>query len=984
MSQYPTSPNRQTPQQRLFSTNLSKRGLLFDTDVNGLTLSEDSISENDDIDTLGKSKYPTDSKIEDSDFMQFSEDEVGNDLLENNTKAYAREDPDMNNIHKDNKSCSLAEEDSEDTDEGSFTDTYDTGDSVEDFSDDSNMYSSSEDSDEDISEESEDSSDLAKYNDEDSSSEDKQTGLQEYIISNSENDVWYNDGGDKLENSGGFRQISERKDAECHFGEISRDVHSVASLSTDRCQNDEQLYQNTDDGSSGDASSSNPSSNDGSSNAISSRNASPCDDYVPDCGDVFFDVDSIWDSIKQKDVTDEKDVGVDVASETKSQDDDDITLSVLCTDSVTEPGQNNDNAKTLPNNHSVLGQPSQNTTTDQTGCIINDPEADDEDVSGGERSSADDNDLLAKNTTNTNDKCSMAGDMIRSKILARMNTSAPILRNSFRNKRLLKRKSTALGGYLTKDTMVKVRAECHQMSSRGSREPRLGKEADVVVGSSSDVQMRHTGEYASHGSNDVCCSDVGTITVMPTKDCSIKVDSMVEHNVTTSTPETSANFNTSTSYNELCPVPPPPVASQRTRFSTSDSSGNEHSASRLQKKIVVEKQEAKQERKRARIMEELLYTETTYQRHLDLVVKYFETPLQTNGVLPPDIVAMIFSNIRQIIRINQELMNHLRSLSIGEAFLKLGPFLKLYSTYAKGHERALTLLMVSEAVSQVAAVANHINDHIKQQDNFMKMLAIQKSLSGPSAPKLLVPGRMFIKEGRLKKLRLSQVSRKRSQKDSYISNFESPKSTQPKVKVTKRNTTSKDVHETPERQSFIEALGCLTALNRSKRWRSSKYSSSVVVDTRKHEANETDDKDVSEPREDEKMINEMISTPNKHQTSGMSALDTMSPVLGDQSAALHYNDVWKLEDTMLSTSSASSSTDPVISTDNSYLKDNNKDQSKFSSGQLPNKSTTPGVRHHHPSEAIKYSDNLTEVLDVAANINRVVCPHSPLLNYGAS
>ena len=57
-----------------------------------------------------------------------------------------------------------------------------------------------------------------------------------------------------------------------------------------------------------------------------------------------------------------------------------------------------------------------------------------------------------------------------------------------------------------------------------------------------------------------------------------------------------------------------------------------------------------------------------------------------------------------------------------------------------------------EAVSQVTAVANHINDHIKQQDNFMKMLAIQKSLCGPSAPKLLVPGRMFIKEGRLKKV----------------------------------------------------------------------------------------------------------------------------------------------------------------------------------------------------------------------------------------
>ena len=60
--------------------------------------------------------------------------------------------------------------------------------------------------------------------------------------------------------------------------------------------------------------------------------------------------------------------------------------------------------------------------------------------------------------------------------------------------------------------------------------------------------------------------------------------------------------------------------------------------------------------------------------------------------------------------------------------------------------------MILDAVNLVGEVANHINEHIKQQDNFMKMIAIQKSLAGPSAPKLIVPGRVFIKEGTLKKV----------------------------------------------------------------------------------------------------------------------------------------------------------------------------------------------------------------------------------------
>ena len=58
----------------------------------------------------------------------------------------------------------------------------------------------------------------------------------------------------------------------------------------------------------------------------------------------------------------------------------------------------------------------------------------------------------------------------------------------------------------------------------------------------------------------------------------------------------------------------------------------------------------------------------------------------------------------------------------------------------------------SEAVCQISDVATHINDHIKQQDNFMRMLAIQRSLACPAGPRILVPGRIFIKEGLLKKV----------------------------------------------------------------------------------------------------------------------------------------------------------------------------------------------------------------------------------------
>lgn len=59
-----------------------------------------------------------------------------------------------------------------------------------------------------------------------------------------------------------------------------------------------------------------------------------------------------------------------------------------------------------------------------------------------------------------------------------------------------------------------------------------------------------------------------------------------------------------------------------------------------------------------------------------------------------------------------------------------------------------------EAVQKVSDIATHINNHIKQHENFQKMLSIQKCFD-KSAPKLLTPGREFIKEGILKKVKFA-------------------------------------------------------------------------------------------------------------------------------------------------------------------------------------------------------------------------------------
>lgn len=59
--------------------------------------------------------------------------------------------------------------------------------------------------------------------------------------------------------------------------------------------------------------------------------------------------------------------------------------------------------------------------------------------------------------------------------------------------------------------------------------------------------------------------------------------------------------------------------------------------------------------------------------------------------------------------------------------------------------------VLKAALDQVESVARHINEQIRDQENMQRMIRIQRSLAN-GRPRIVIPGRRFIKEGSLKKV----------------------------------------------------------------------------------------------------------------------------------------------------------------------------------------------------------------------------------------
>ncbi|GBB97882.1 hypothetical protein RclHR1_00310010 [Rhizophagus clarus] len=244
--------------------------------------------------------------------------------------------------------------------------------------------------------------------------------------------------------------------------------------------------------------------------------------------------------------------------------------------------------------------------------------------------------------------------------------------------------------------------------------------------------------------------------------------------------------------------------------------------------------------KRFNIAFEILTTERHYVDCLQLVQRLFLNPLtkslsSANPILSKKAINEIFANLPELINVNTELLRRLDERiaitiddkpiedsedkfwnpedgCLGDIFLNMAPFFKMYSIYVKNFNSALSVIDVQlrdnpafsaflrdiiktgqckgltlqaylimpvqriprykllledllkktvethpdylnlkKAYQVIENVATFVNETIRQHEMFITMLEIQKSLTGFDEV-LLVPGRTFIKRGIVKKI----------------------------------------------------------------------------------------------------------------------------------------------------------------------------------------------------------------------------------------
>ncbi|RIA96501.1 hypothetical protein C1645_384598 [Glomus cerebriforme] len=255
--------------------------------------------------------------------------------------------------------------------------------------------------------------------------------------------------------------------------------------------------------------------------------------------------------------------------------------------------------------------------------------------------------------------------------------------------------------------------------------------------------------------------------------------------------------------------------------------------------------------KRFNIAFEILTTERHYVECLQLVQRLFLDPLteslsSANPILTKKSINEIFANLSDLINVNTELLRRLDERiaitiddkpiedsedkfwnpedgCLGDIFLDMAPFFKMYSIYVKNFNSALSVINVQlrdnpafsaflrdiiktgqckgltlqaylimpvqriprykllledllkktvvthpdylnlkKAYQVIENVATFVNETIRQHEMFITMLDIQKSLTGFDEV-LLVPGRTFIKRGIVKK-----ICRRKHQKHEFF------------------------------------------------------------------------------------------------------------------------------------------------------------------------------------------------------------------------
>ncbi|PBC28696.1 Rac guanine nucleotide exchange factor JJ [Apis cerana cerana] len=104
--------------------------------------------------------------------------------------------------------------------------------------------------------------------------------------------------------------------------------------------------------------------------------------------------------------------------------------------------------------------------------------------------------------------------------------------------------------------------------------------------------------------------------------------------------------------------------------------------------------EEKEKNLRFQAIQEILTTEVTYLRQLEILMEYFIQPMFEKKLLNHNLLSTLSENIKTLYNVSGELIQELKEdpQNVADAFHKLAPFFKLYSIYAYDYEQILLLL----------------------------------------------------------------------------------------------------------------------------------------------------------------------------------------------------------------------------------------------------------------------------------------------------
>lgn len=99
--------------------------------------------------------------------------------------------------------------------------------------------------------------------------------------------------------------------------------------------------------------------------------------------------------------------------------------------------------------------------------------------------------------------------------------------------------------------------------------------------------------------------------------------------------------------------------------------------------------EERAKRMRQEVVGEIISTETSYIRTLQAIKQYVQEPLKAQNVVTPEEIKELFSNLADLIPVNQRLLRNLQGIedlppneqNIGQIFLSMTPDFKVYQQF---------------------------------------------------------------------------------------------------------------------------------------------------------------------------------------------------------------------------------------------------------------------------------------------------------------